>query len=110
MPRELFLTELVSCNRLYKRQVPREAICLISFKTVFFCKIVLKIKLLSKIPLILSIDNFVCFLLECDIDNFDVDNPILIIIDRLIIPSLDQFNVIVFGPSQLHLISRWRRL
>ncbi len=34
-----------------QRQVPRKAISLISFKTVFFCKIVLKIKLLSKIPL-----------------------------------------------------------
>jgi hypothetical protein len=47
------LKRRVPCGtRLYKRQVPWEAICLISFKTVFFfCKIVLKIKLLSKIPL-----------------------------------------------------------
>ena len=38
-------------TRLWKRQVLRKVISLISFKTVFFCKIVLKIKLLSKIPL-----------------------------------------------------------
>ena len=35
---------------LFLMELPREANYLINFKTVFFCKIVLKIKLLSKIP------------------------------------------------------------
>ena len=35
---------------LYKRRFPRKPISLISFKTVLFYKIILKIKLLSKIP------------------------------------------------------------
>jgi hypothetical protein len=42
-----FHMELVSTRGKFRAK----AISLISFKTVFFCKIVLKIKLLSKIPL-----------------------------------------------------------
>ena len=51
-----FFTKLVSGRDefhgtcLYKRRFPRKPISLISFKTVLFYKIILKIKLLSKIP------------------------------------------------------------
>ena len=78
MPRKLFLTELVSCRDEFHMEListrhkfrERLFASLVS-KQCFFCKIVLKIKLLSKIPLLtpliqLSLIIQCCNGLMCD--------------------------------------------